>query len=145
MYERTSSTTREAIKDAVVRQDMRLNPHRPELTRVKGLPVPGDLIRDVFGRVGLTDINQTLKRSRTVGRIQQFTREMDIEFEPISELSSMSSAYCALFWDAKSNWIVVAFKGTYSESDPAWLDTQLIRMQGLHLLSLMVRPTISTV
>lgn len=130
MYERTSSTTREAIKDAVVRQDMRLNPHRPELARVRGFPVPGDLIRDVFGRVGLTDVNQKLKRSRTVGRIQQFTRKMEIEFEPISELSSMSSAYCALFWDAKSNWIVVAFKGTYSKSDLALLDIQLIPCAG---------------
>ncbi len=145
MYERTSSTTREAIKDAVVRQDMRLNPHRPELARLNRFPVPGELIRDVFGRVGLTDVNQKLKHSRTVGRIQQFTRQMEIEFEPISELTSMSSAYCALFWDTKSNWIVVAFKGTYSESDLAWLDNRLTRMQGLHLLSLMVRPRIPTV
>jgi hypothetical protein len=42
---------------------------------------------------------------------------MKIEFEPISELDPMESAYSALFWDFNSNWIVVAFKGMYSESD----------------------------
>ena len=145
MYERTSSTTRGAIKDVLLRQHLRLNPHRPGLARLKDFPSPGDLIRDMFGRGGQTDIHQVLKRSTNVNRIQQFTRRMEIEFEPVSELTSMSSAYCALFWEANSNWIVVAFKGTYFESALAWLDGGLIRMQGLHLLSLMVRPRIYTV
>ena len=90
---------------------------------------------------GPTDIDQALERSRNAGRIQQFARRLQIEFEPVSELSSMSSAYCALFWDANANWIVIAFKGSYSESDLAWLDNRLIRIQGLHQLSLMVRPS----
>jgi hypothetical protein len=117
MYERTSTTTREAIKEAISRQHMRLNPHRPGLARLKHFPGPGDLIRDVFGRAGLIDVQQVLKRSSHVSRIQEFARRMEIEFEPISELSSMSSAYSALFWDVNSNWIVVAFKGMYSESN----------------------------
>ena len=144
MYERTSTTKRGAIKDSVSRQHMRLNPHRPGLARLKDFPGPGDLIRDVFGRGGHTDIHQVLKRSPNVNRIQQFTRRMEIEFEPVSELTSMSSAYCALFWEANSNWIVVAFKGTYFESDLAWLNDRLMRIQGLRPLSLMVRPRIST-
>jgi len=144
MYERTSATQLKAIKEAVSRQHMRLNPHRPGLARLKHLPGPGDLIRDVFGRAGLIDIQQVLGSSSHVGRIQQFSRQMEIEFEPISELNSMSSAYSALFWDVNSNWIVVAFKGTCSESDLACLEERLIRVQGLHLLSLMVRLRIST-
>lgn len=111
MYERTSSTTREAVKEAVSRQHMRLNPHVPGMARSKAFPGPGDLIRDVFGRAGLTDVKEVLRRSNNVVRIQDFTRRMEIEFEPVSELTSMSSAYCALFWDVNSNWIVVAFKG----------------------------------
>ena len=70
---------------------------------------------------------------------------MEIEYEPVSELSSISSAYSALFWDVNSNWIVVAFKGTYSKSDLSWLEERLMRAQGLHLPSLMVSPMISTV
>jgi hypothetical protein len=121
MYERTSATQRKAMKEAVSRQHMRLNPHRTGLARLKDFPAPGDLIRDVFGRAGLIDVKQVLERSGHVSRIQQFSRRMEIDFEPMSELNSMSSAYSALFWDVNSNWIVVAFKGTYSESDLAWL------------------------
>ena len=95
---------------------MRLNPHLPGIARLNHFPGPGDLIRDVFGRAGLIDVQQVLKGSKHVARIQEFTRRMEIEFEPVSELTSMSSAYCALFWDVNSNWIVVAFKGTHSES-----------------------------
>jgi len=116
MYERTSDTKRAAIKEAISRQHMRLNPHLPGMTRLKHFAGPGDLIRDVFGRAGLTDVNQVLKRSGHVARIQEFARRMGVEFEPVSELTSMSSAYCALFWDVNSNWIVVAFKGTCTES-----------------------------
>ena len=115
MYERTSATTREAVKEALSRQHMRLNPHLPGMARLKHFPGPGDLIREVFGRAGLIDVKQVLKRSSNVARIQEFTRRMEVEFEPVSELTSMSSAYCALFWDVNSNWIVVAFKGTYFE------------------------------
>jgi hypothetical protein len=119
MYERTSNTTRDAIKEAISRQNLRFNPYVPGLARLKQFPGAGDLVRDVFGRAGLVDIKQVLKRSNHVARIQEFARRIGIEFEPISELTSMSSAYCALFWDVNSNWIVVAFKGTYSSL--AWL------------------------
>ena len=145
MYERTSATTREAIKDANSRQHMRLNPHRPGLARLRHFPGPGDLIRDVLGRAGLVDIRETLKRSPHVNQIQRFARRMEIEYEPVSELSSISSAYSALFWDVNSNWIVVAFKGMYSESDLSWSEERLMHVQGLHLPSLMVSPMISTV
>lgn len=37
-----------------------------------------------------------------------------IEYAPVSELNSVSSAFSALFWDPHSNWIVVAFKGVFS-------------------------------
>ena len=130
MYERTSTTTREAIKDATSRQPKHLNAHRPGLARLKDFPGPGDLIRDVLGHTGLVDITQALDHSSHVGLIQQFTRRVRIEYEPISELSSISSAFSALFWDVNSNWIVVAFKGTYSESDLSWLEEGLIACAG---------------
>ena len=145
MYERTSHTTRGAIKDAISRQPMHLDAHRPGLARLKDFPGPGDLGRDVLGGAGHAGITQALDQSTHVGQIQRFTRRVKIEFEPISELNSISSAYSALFWDVNSNWIVVAFKGTYSESDLSWLEERLMRVQGLHLPSLMVSPMISTV
>jgi hypothetical protein len=121
MYERTSTATRNAIKEASSRHHMRLNPQLPGLAGLKHFPTPGDLIQDVFDRAALIDIKQTLKGSGHVARIQEFTRRMHIEFEPVSELTSMSSAYCALFWDVNSNWIVVAFKGQCSVFEPGWM------------------------
>jgi len=46
---------------------------------------------------------------------------LGIEFEPVSELNSMSSAYSALFWDVNSNWIIVAFKGTSPSEFDEWI------------------------
>jgi hypothetical protein len=103
MYERTSATQRKAMKEAVSRQQMCLNPHRTGLARLKDFPAHGDLIRDVFGLAGLIDVKQVLERSGHVSRTQQFSRQMEIGFEPISELNSMSSAYSAPFWDINSN------------------------------------------
>ncbi|KAF8308281.1 alpha/beta-hydrolase [Clavulina sp. PMI_390] len=44
--------------------------------------------------------------------IHEFCHLCEIEFEPVSELNATSSAFAGLFWDPKSNWIVVTFKGT---------------------------------
>ncbi|KAF8310018.1 alpha/beta-hydrolase [Clavulina sp. PMI_390] len=44
-----------------------------------------------------------------------------MDFEPVSELNSTSSAFAGLFWDPKSNWIVVSFKGTAPLEFGEWL------------------------
>jgi len=38
----------------------------------------------------------------------------------VSELSSLSQAYCSLFWDKNGKWVVVAFKGTDPRSFEEW-------------------------
>ncbi|KAF8323287.1 alpha/beta-hydrolase [Clavulina sp. PMI_390] len=44
--------------------------------------------------------------------IRNFCKPFGIDFEPLSELNNTSSAFAGVFWDPKSNWIVIAFKGT---------------------------------
>ncbi|KAG9004149.1 hypothetical protein FRB90_011050 [Tulasnella sp. 427] len=46
------------------------------------------------------------------GVIDIWAAEYGVAFEPVSELASLSKAYCSVFWDPKSTWMVVAFKGT---------------------------------
>jgi hypothetical protein len=45
------------------------------------------------------------------GVIYDAMQRWGLEYEPVSELDTASSAYSAAFWDKNSNWVVVAFKG----------------------------------
>jgi hypothetical protein len=46
------------------------------------------------------------------GAIRDFCRTFGLDYAPVSELDGSDSAYAALFWDPRANWIVLAFKGT---------------------------------
>lgn len=46
------------------------------------------------------------------GVIYNAMKKWGVEYEPLSELDSDDSAYCAAFWDKDSNWVAVSFKGT---------------------------------
>ncbi|KAG8803178.1 hypothetical protein FRC18_007363, partial [Serendipita sp. 400] len=71
----------------------------------------------------------TIKRSNLnsqatlddAGIIATVLQKWGFEYEPVSELDTASSAYSAAFWDRKSNWVVVAFKGTSPPEFDEWL------------------------
>ncbi|KAG9123916.1 hypothetical protein FRC07_013527 [Ceratobasidium sp. 392] len=44
-----------------------------------------------------------------------------IEYEPVSELNGVGSAFAALFWHPNEPWIVVAFKGTSPTEFDEWV------------------------
>ncbi|KAL5636128.1 hypothetical protein ACGC1H_004819 [Rhizoctonia solani] len=44
-----------------------------------------------------------------------------IEYEPVSELNGVGSAFAALFWHPEEPWIVVAFKGTSPTEFDEWV------------------------
>ncbi|KAJ1310414.1 hypothetical protein OPQ81_007149 [Rhizoctonia solani] len=44
-----------------------------------------------------------------------------IEYEPVSELNGVGSAFAALFWHPQEPWIVVAFKGTSPTEFDEWV------------------------
>ncbi|CCA77374.1 hypothetical protein PIIN_11351, partial [Serendipita indica DSM 11827] len=69
------------------------------------------------GSTGETEVAAT----KDGGVIYDAMQKWGFEYEPLSELDSASSAYCAAFWDKMSNWVVVAFKGT----SPPEFDGQL--------------------
>lgn len=72
---------------------------------------PGELVSRIFNRNTSAAVDKALT-SYGDERIREFAAAYGIEFEVVSELNTVSSAFCGLFWDPKSNWIVVAFKGT---------------------------------
>ncbi|KAG8900122.1 hypothetical protein FRB99_006218 [Tulasnella sp. 403] len=62
-----------------------------------------------------------IKEEKSRGTIDQWAAEYDVCFEPVSELASLSQAFCSVFWDPASTWIVVAFKGTDPRSFQEWV------------------------
>ncbi|KAF8305567.1 alpha/beta-hydrolase [Clavulina sp. PMI_390] len=60
--------------------------------------------------------------------IREFVKAFGLDYEPISELHNTSSAFAGLFWDPKSNWIVVSFKGTSPLDFTEWASDLDVRM-----------------
>lgn len=62
-----------------------------------------------FAEYWLKDIHLYLSKDSA---IRDFCRTFGLDYAPVSELNGSDSAYTAMFWDPRANWIVVAFKGT---------------------------------
>ncbi|KAG8748706.1 hypothetical protein FRC10_000097 [Ceratobasidium sp. 414] len=55
------------------------------------------------------------------GTIRAHLASSGIEYEPVSELNGVGSAYAALFWHPQEPWVVVAFKGTSPTEFDEWV------------------------
>ncbi|KZO93187.1 hypothetical protein CALVIDRAFT_566675 [Calocera viscosa TUFC12733] len=71
------------------------------------------LLLQLNALLNLREVNPTADRFAKQG--EQYVRlsaaALGLEYTPVSELNTNSSACCAAFYDLKSNWIVLAFKG----------------------------------
>ncbi|KZT62335.1 hypothetical protein CALCODRAFT_248335 [Calocera cornea HHB12733] len=71
------------------------------------------LLLQLNGLLELRQVKPTADRFAKQG--EQYVRlsaiGIGLEYTPVSELNTSSSACCAAFYDLKSNWIVLAFKG----------------------------------
>lgn len=95
-------------------------PSAPKTGLAQGFVPPGELVKKIFNSGTSHGVDNALN---TMGdeRIREFAASFGLDFEPVSELNSTSSQFCGLFWDPKSNWIVVAFKGTGPIEFGEWL------------------------
>ncbi|KIO18852.1 hypothetical protein M407DRAFT_224543, partial [Tulasnella calospora MUT 4182] len=100
MYERSTDDTIEAIKNIKAH----INPFNLSITKSTS-SLAGDVVN--------------IERSSR-SKIYKWTRDHGIQYEPVSELASLGQAYASVFWDPKSNCIVVAFKGTDPRSFEEW-------------------------
>ncbi|CAE6433819.1 unnamed protein product [Rhizoctonia solani] len=53
--------------------------------------------------------------------IRAHLQSSEIEYEPVSELNGVGSAFAALFWHPREPWVVVAFKGTSPTEFDEWV------------------------
>lgn len=110
MYERDMSMTREAVDVAQTRTSPPLlaAPNEPSSSAIS----PGSIIQSLFRVVDIKKILSILEDDEDHGEriIQDFVKEHGMCFAPISELKTTSQAYCSVFWDPTSTWVLVAFK-----------------------------------
>ncbi|KAG8888826.1 hypothetical protein FRB98_006722 [Tulasnella sp. 332] len=77
---------------------------------------PGALVAEIFGgdahdaECAAQKLGHDLGSSAGDREIERFCTTFGIEYQPVSELNSSSAAYCSLFWDKSSNWMILAFK-----------------------------------
>jgi hypothetical protein len=99
--------------------------------------MPGKLVRDVWAHDTMVanKIEEAFKNADTgagASAIGAFCLKKEIDYEPVSELNNSSSAFCSFFWDNKSNWIVVTFKGTGITEYADWVTDLTTSMTDAH-------------
>ena len=121
MYERTSEplqgaleTTREALHQPLPSQE-KIPPVDPSISQ------PGGVLQTAVGAVRANEISASLHQNNHEESVMaSFAARLKIEYATVSELNSQSSAFCGCFWDPKSNYIIVAFKGTVPTEFVEW-------------------------
>ena len=119
MYERTSEplqgalkSTREALHKALPSQKPTVDP---------SISQPGEVLQTAVGSATAKKILASLHQNNNEeSEMASFAARLKIEYATVSELNSQSSAFCGCFWDPKSNYIIVAFKGTEPTEFDEW-------------------------
>jgi hypothetical protein len=93
-----------------------------------GAPTTPSHLVSLFGK-SAAHIRALLHGSEGDSVISTLVQRLGLEYEPISELNSASSSYAAAFWDKRSNWVVLAFKGTSPAEFDEWVtDFDILRV-----------------
>lgn len=85
---------------------------------------PGGLLRKLYG----DDAAELVTRKLRDGSVdpEQVTiqgiarKQLGLEFLTVSELNSLGSSYCGLFWHPEDTFIIVSFKGTNPTDFMEW-------------------------
>jgi hypothetical protein len=131
IYEHSSEAIRAAVTVTANERPHTLAPTSSAATGAGADVVPtqasdaahlvGNLTSDLYSHATASAVDNAIAGSSDDDAIKAFCKRFDIEFESLSELNNTSSAICGLFWDPKSNWIVVCCKGTGFIEFGEWL------------------------
>lgn len=117
MYERTARTTHRAAS--------KVHSYKDGLRRrmtASDTPHPGSRIEELCGIEGAQAVSAELhEASPEENTIMQIARDnLGLQYTTISEMNSVGSAFCGLFWDPNDTFIIVAFKGTTPTDFAEW-------------------------
>ncbi|KAG9014715.1 hypothetical protein FRB94_010562 [Tulasnella sp. JGI-2019a] len=129
MYERDSNsmtaavdTAQTAAKNTEATQPGKGNTPVANEPNQKLSITPGAYMQSCFSASDSAKIQNVVDTTGPASEsvIQRFVGRYGINFAVASELKTTSQAYCSVFWDPRSKWVVVAFKGTDPLSVEEW-------------------------
>lgn len=126
VYEHPNESIRAAITATEQGEEMKGYKHRKSLFSMT--PILNKAV--TLDSTSEDKVNSALD-SEGDGIIRTFCKGFGIDFEPLSELNSSSSAFAGVFWDPKSTWIVVAFKGTSPIEFGEWISDLNTKMSNV--------------
>ncbi|KAI5123032.1 hypothetical protein M0805_007653 [Coniferiporia weirii] len=126
MYERDSRATHRAA--AVAASNSHLGQTAdPDLLET----APGSRLEEKCGTAGAqavtAELHSTSCKENTIVDIAY--DKLGLNYTTISELNSIGSAFCGLFWDPQDTFIIVSFKGTTPTDFSEWTSDFTIHMR----------------
>ncbi|EJT97151.1 hypothetical protein DACRYDRAFT_18877 [Dacryopinax primogenitus] len=117
-YERTSGPVQQAVqtvKNAFPsKKCLQSHGHHPKPA--------GEQALGILGERGTQEMMSSLHESRGETQLPPWANSMvpSIKYSTVSELNGTDSAFCGIFFDPASTWIVLAFKGTDPTEFSEW-------------------------
>lgn len=118
MYERTSTPLHDAL-EASTRHHPHRHPHHRQPTDLH-VSKPGALLSAILGPNAAQQVNAQLHTNAEEDVLAAFASRLGVRYNTVSELNSQGSAFCGMFWDPASTWIILAFKGTSPTEFVEW-------------------------
>lgn len=112
MYERTSAPIHRALNTTRYSRNQHPLRREPSPDTARELAViPGALLATLVGADAADLVAAELHSNAEDDTIARFAHRLGLNFFTVSELNTPSSAFCALFYDPKRNFIILGFKG----------------------------------
>ncbi|KAF8515774.1 Alpha/Beta hydrolase protein [Hysterangium stoloniferum] len=116
MYERTSAPLQDALETSA-----RMPHHRQTRQRANSFSAkPGALLSAILGPDAASEVNRHLHANPEEDALAAFAHRLGLRYNTVSELNSQASAFCGMFWDPESTWIILAYKGTSPTEFVEW-------------------------
>ena len=80
---------------------------------------PGQRATEACGKEGAAEIKKSLKDSAE-DKIATIAAGLGLEYCTVSDLNTVGSSFCGLFWNPQDTFIIVAFKGTTPTDFKEW-------------------------
>ena len=108
MYERRSDPLHDVLETTRATAAAR-NPQQRQLSNPE-VTAPGQLLTATLGEATAQDVRDKLHAEDD--HLSDFAADIGFQYSTISELNSQSSAFCGIFYDPNSNYMILAFRGT---------------------------------
>lgn len=119
MYERTSSPLQGVLATTCSHLDKGKAPKDVDPDHM----VPGQALENSIGASSAKFVSECLhKANAEENEMTRFASKLGMRYVTISELNSHASASAGLFWDPRSTYIILAFKGTQPDEFVEWSD-----------------------